>query len=198
MTMRGKPRWSIVRGDFRAVQKRRGDRPEVFEGEPPPHHADSRVVEQGSWALRVGDGSWRIFETKKEAESFRRQNRVRAAPGAELAERLEAKVRLSLKGARAGTRVAVSTINDNVLSSYLEPGRTTGLDLTSGALRPSPQRVYVFTESGGLRDPVDYPDIRQMFDRAVDALDADPWVVDAGWESYNAAIQYFWVDPLLT
>lgn len=193
MTPRGKPRWSIVRGDWRLVQRRRGDEPIAFEGEPPPFLADAEVLETGRWGMRVSDGSWRVFQTKKAAEDYRIRHRHRQRALTmrhDWAERVEAQVRMALKAARKGTRVKVSTIYDNTLSSYLEPGRSADWK------QPDPFIVYVFTESGRLRDPMSYADIGGMFDRAADKLRGDPWISDAGWESYNAAVQYFWVKPI--
>jgi hypothetical protein len=74
-----------------------------------------------------------------------------------------------------------------VFSSWLFPYRG------HGALDPSPLVVYVFTESGNLRDPYDYG-LTAYFDRVAVALQKEPMVDEAGWDNVNAAISYFWLE----
>ena len=110
---------------------------------------------------------------------------------AEYAEKVvrDAMIRLRPKNPKSRTvhPIKPATIRSQVFSSWLFPYRE------HGAVAPSPLVVYVFTESGNLRDPYDYG-LTAYFDRVAAALQKEPMVDEAGWENVNAAISYFWLE----
>ena len=110
---------------------------------------------------------------------------------AEYAEKVvrDTMVRLRPKNPKSRTvhPIKPATIRSQVFSSWLFPYRG------HGAVDASPLVVYVFTESGNLRDPYDYG-LTAYFDRVAAALRKDPLYGDAGWNSVNAAISYFWLE----
>lgn len=111
---------------------------------------------------------------------------------AEQAEKVvrETMIRLRPKDPKSRTVLPIkaATIRSQVFSSWLFPYRG------HGAVDDSPLVVYVFTESGNLRDPYGYGSV-PYFDRVAAALRKDPLYGDAGWDSVNAAISYFWLEP---
>jgi len=101
-----------------------------------------------------------------------------------------AMIRLRPKNPKSRTvhPIKPATIRSQVFSSWLFPYRG------HGAVEPTPLVVYVFTESGNLRDPYSYG-LAPYFGRVAEALRKDPLYGDAGWDSVNAAISYFWLEP---
>lgn len=60
--------------------------------------------------------------------------------------------------------------------------------------KAQPTHVLVFSEYG-IGDPYTYPSVHKAFERTAQALRELPGVENAGWESINAGVQYFWVKP---
>jgi hypothetical protein len=65
-----------------------------------------------------------------------------------------------------------------------------------------PFKVYAIMEPLGGNAPLQGENLLadtsrgwRYMTRVVDRLRADPAIADAGWESYNAAIAYFWIRP---
>lgn len=71
-----------------------------------------------------------------------------------------------------------------------------------GWIEESPMHVYAIMECcpGPLTTAGVLGDTKRgwaFMDRTVALLRKDPWIEDAGWESVNPAVAYFWVRPRL-
>jgi len=189
MALGGKKRGSVVHGDWYVIQ-RRGRPPETVPAYKygPPYITDGTVDEVRGWGLRLPDGRWKLQPSRAAAKREYAERASLADTRYEWAERTERLVRKALKRHKP-RRVKARTIDENVKSSFLYPGRATGW------IEPDPFHVLVFTEGANLRDPWNNPDVLDMFNKAAEEIRADAWYDDAGWENYNAAVSYFWVQP---
>lgn len=187
-SLAGKKRGSVVEHDWYRVE--------------PPAFAD-HVVPVGMWfdrfgpekgkkhvhgfGVRLNDGRWQLQPTHAAAKKKGAVDIARGDTRFAWAESTEQLVRKKMKELRP-RNIRARTIDENVQSSYLFPGRTTDW------MQPDPFYVLVYTEYGNLRDPWEY-DLVEYFNTVADSISSSAWYDDAGWENINSAVSYFWVRP---
>lgn len=97
---------------------------------------------------------------------------------------------------RGATEKTLWGLDQEIFSSFGPRGRR--LDWFPG----DPLKIYVIMEccSGPLTEKGLIADTSKgwaFMNRVVARLKKDPWIKDAGWESYNAGVAYVWIHPLL-
>lgn len=97
---------------------------------------------------------------------------------------------------RGASTMTLWGLDQEIFSTMSPRGRA----LTN--LAPDPFKVYVVMEccAGPLTEKGFIDDTKSGWDfmsKVVARLKKDPWITDAGWESYNQAVAYIWVHPLL-
>lgn len=97
---------------------------------------------------------------------------------------------------RGATETTLWGLDQEIFSSASPKGRRIAW------FDPDPFKVYVIMECcpGPLSEKGFTADDKRGWDfmaRVVKRLEKDPWIKEAGWESYNAAVAYVWVHPLM-
>lgn len=187
-SVRGKKRGSVVLHDWYLAD------PPLFTDhiEPVGMWFDRFGPEKGrihirGLGLRLPDGRWKLHHSRARAKRDYQSISRTADTRYTWAENIEQLVRQRMKKFKP-RYIKASTISENVHSSYLYPGRR------GEWVEPDPFRVIVGTEDGNLRDPFSY-ELCDYFQKVADSIAFDPWYQDAGWESINPGVQYFWVKP---
>lgn len=181
------PRGTVIEGDWVVVTTRDGE-DRVFGGDEYPHVPQGATrVKVHAWGVREPSGKWSLHKDEAAAKRHYQKLRRTADTRFQWAETFEQEVRDALN---RNLSVSPDLVDVAAQSSFLYPMRYT-------RRAADPFRVYILSETG-IGDPFNDRRVLEGFDKAVDELEQRPDIEEAGWESVNPGLQYFWAKPIFS